>query len=67
MLFTKLNVIILFSKHSKVTSSSDMKKRKKIEKREDFCEMSDFINIYAFLNSKKTIFVCCSVRKHFIT
>jgi len=45
ILFTKLNIIILLFEHSKVVSSSDMKKRKRIEKREDFCEMSNFVNI----------------------
>ena len=45
VLFTKLNVIILFSKQSKVVSSFNMKKRKRIEEREDSCEMSNFMNI----------------------
>jgi len=36
MLFTKLNVIILFSEHLKIASSFDMKKRKRIKKSEDF-------------------------------
>ena len=66
VLFTKLNVMILLSEHSKVVSSSDMKKRKRIEKREDSCEISDFVNIQLLSNSEKTILVCCSVRKHFM-
>ena len=65
--FTKSNIIISFSEHLKVISSSDMKKRKRIEKREDFCEMFDFVNIQLLLNSEKTILVYYSVRKHFMT
>jgi len=45
ILFTKLNAMILFSEHSKVVSSSDMKKRKKIEKKENSCKISDFMSI----------------------
>ena len=58
--------MILFFEHLKVVSSSDMKKRKKIEKKKDFCEMSDFVSIQSLSNSEKTILVHCSVRKHFI-
>ena len=65
--FTKSNAMVLFSERSKVDSSSDMKKRKRIEKKEDSCEMSDFVSIQSLSNSEKTILVCHSVRKHFMT
>ena len=67
MLFTKLNVMILLSEQSKVASSFNMKKRKRIKKREDSYEMSDFMSIQSLSNSEKTILVYHSVRKHFMT
>ncbi len=67
VLFTKLNIMILLSEHSKIDSSSDMKKKKRIEKSRDFCDIFDFVNIQSLSNSEKTIFVCHFVKKHFIT
>ena len=37
--------MILFFKYSKIVNNSDMKKRKRIEKREDSYKIFNFINI----------------------
>ncbi len=65
--FTNSNVMILFFDCSNVVSSSDMKNRKRIEKSEDSCEISEFVWIQSLLKLKKTIFVQHSFKKQFIT
>lgn len=64
---TKSNIIVQFSKHSNVVSNSDMKNRKRIEKRKELCENPVLVSIQSLLNSENAIFVCLSVRKHLIT
>lgn len=64
---TKSNVIVQFSERSNVVSNSDMKNRKRIEKREELCENPALMSIQSLSNSENAIFVCLSVRKHLIT
>lgn len=62
--FTKSNIIVLLSECSNIISNSDIKNKKRIEEREELCEISALVSIHSLSNSEKIIFVHHSVKKH---
>jgi len=63
ILFTNLNVNISSSCCWNSASKSETKNRNRTDDSDNFCEMFIFIFFYSLSYSKKTIFVCLSVRK----